>query len=1156
MLRAMLTFELRYHFRQLTWKIAALLFLLLGMLGIHGGFGGEEVHTNAPYVITVLTGLLSLFSIFVSTLFCANVVLRDTTHKMDAILFTTSVERMPYFSVRFVGLLLSVFIMLLLSATGMLAGSLMTGAARRGPVVLYHYLQPLVIFGLPNILFICSLIFSTALLTRNMRATYAAGVLLYILYLTGSILGNSPLMAGSAPKATATGLLSLLPDPFGLAAFFSETKFWSVQQRNSMVFTPGYPFLLNRLLWSGFSLLVLAVSYRSFAFGLQLPAASKQTKQPPAAGVLYNYHYRRVCPEGLRYAWAASRSQVKLEMVSVFKHIPFMVMLLLWIFYTAIELKDHLLNGFYGIMYYPVTSIVVSQLRPVQPALLLMIFYAAELRGRERAANMQEIIHGTPVPNAVLWGAKCMTLALLAVILVSANIGTGIVIQLSKGYFTIELPVYLSLFYYSGLPLFLCAVLFLFIQTLTPNKYLGMLLSVLAAGILLFSRRLGISHYLLRYAAIPDLQYSNMNGFGHYAKAFSWYMLYWGSLAAILSLLTIALWRGRLRVTRRQYYVLTAAMLLWISSGIYIYYETNVVGRYWNKRTQLDWELSYEQKYKPLSHLPQPVITKVKTYVDLYPGSGRYTVKGSYLLKNVSDTPISKIWVGIDPEVTSVQLFMPATDRQTQDTRFRQYWFQLRQPLLPGAVTSMQFSMEVVRSGFTPFNTENSVVKNGTYIELEKYVPFIGYNDRLETDDAIARKERGLPLSSTAATVDSNYYLIDLETTISTAADQHVVTVGALQGSWNNGGRRYFNYKTTAPVDFMFAISSARYSIAKEIYKGIELSVCYQPGETYNVAAIMQAMKDALDYCSRHFSPYPLKQLVLAGIPQYRGAATAYPGVVFSSETINFLADYRDSAKTNHAYAVTVHEVSHQWWANQLIPAAVPGRDLLTESLAKYTEAMVLEHTYGKTRLREYLHTDNRLYFMMRNTGEPELPLVSAAGQAFVHYQKGGLALYTIKEALGEERIDSALQHLLNRHAYPGPKAVSTDLVQALYQEAAPGQAKLIDECLQKVIVHDLKITVESCKLLPDGKYKLLLRVNITKTDEQAGQTLLPDEDIDIAVFDAVPDAAPLYLQKHHFGKAATQLSLVVNKKPSAVAIDPYGYILDVNQEDNMQELK
>ncbi|QIP14954.1 hypothetical protein G8759_21185 [Spirosoma aureum] len=1172
MVNVLLPFEIRYHLRQISFRAAAILFFGLGILAIQGSYGGEEVHKNSPYAITVIVGLLSLCSIFASTIFCANVVLRDTTYKMDAIVFTTAVGRLPYFGVRFFGLFMAVFLLLCLSLLGIAAGSLLLDDGQTGPFRFAYFWQPLLVFGLPNILFSSSLIFCTAMLSQNVRAIYVAGVLLYILYWTASILGNSPLLATSSLKLTEPDPLPFLLDPFGLAALFGEARLWSDWQRNNQLFPLQNVFLLNRLLWTVFAGLLLTVSYRYFSFRLHLPAQTRQkTRQESVNPVRYSPH--RVHPQGYTYGWKTFKSQLKLEIISLVKHIPFMVMLLLWIFLFAIELKDTLFSGSYGIRSYPSTGVIIDELRAMRLAMLLIIFYAAELLGRERAASMQELIYSTPVFTSSLWGAKCVTLGVLVAILVSANIGIGIVVQLSNGYFTVELPTYLTLYYYSGLPLFLFAILAIFIQTIIPNKYLGMLLSMLVAFCIVFSRRLGIEHYLLRYATVPELTYSYLNGFGHYAKAFNGYMLYWGSFAVVLSLLTVGLWQNgqystgwqRVKSIGSQWgissaYVGAAAVLLWLFTSSSIYYDTNVIGNYKSTAAKLDWQLRYEQQFKPFSRHPQPIIRAVKTDIALYPKAGKYTVKGSYRLKNESAEPITKIWVGIDPEVTASRLSIPGA-KETRNTEFNQHWFLLNKPLGPGSEITLQFSMEVIRSGFVPFNSEHAVVENGTYIELEKYVPFLGYNSRFETDDARARKKSGLPTQSIPGPADNRYHLIDLETTVSTEPDQYVVTVGDLQKSWIADQRRYFHYKTTVPINFMFALSSARYTIKKEIYKGIELSICYQDGQIFNIASMMQAMKDALHYCKSNFSHYPLKHFTLAEIPQYKGAATAYPGLIFSAERINFLSDFRDTDKINYGYAIVAHEVSHQWWANKLAPVNGPGDGLLTESLAKYTEAMVVEKTFGKMLLRNYLQADNRLYFSMRNTDGKELPLDQATDQPFVYYQKGGLVLYAIKETLGEEKFNRALQRLIEKHAYPGTKATPDDLIHELKQDATASQARRIDDWLRKVIVYSLKVTVVSCESLVNGQFRLTLRVNMDKTEQGSNKSLLPDDEIDVALFDRKPadwdqQLKPVYLQKHQFSKAETLLTITVTKKPQSVAIDPYGYLLDENQSDNTQEIR
>lgn len=1165
MLSNLFFFEIRYHFRQLIFKVTALLFLALGMLSAQGNFGGNTVHANGPYVITYITGLLSLFTIFVSTIFCASVVLRDTTYRMDQLLFTTAVKKLPYFMVRFSALLLAVFITLGLATAGIGLSAYIGSNDQTGIFKRSFFLQPLLVMGLPNVLFVCTVIFSTAILTRSIRAIYTAGVLLYILYSVAAILGNSPLFASSALKTGTPDPLSLLVDPFGLAIFLGETRLWSDVQRNQQLYELKGIFLQNRLLWTVLSAILLFITYKAFSFRLHFTSGGKRVAAKATPAVTIPYKPLDTTIQGFRYYWNSFQSQCRLEVIQLFKHIPFLVMVALWIFIFSIELKDTLYNGAYGVQFYPTTGFIVDALRSIKPAMLLVIFYTAELADRERSTNIQSLLYSTPVPNSVMWAAKYATLAILVITLITANIGIGVGLQLGNGYFGIDSLPYLSLYYYSGMPLLLFAVLALFIQTLASNKYLGMVLNMFLALLIIFSRKLGIEHYLLRYATVPDMTWSDMNGFGQYATAFNWYMLYWGVGAIMLAMLTVSLWQRSSYITQRLKqlrfrWIALLPLILFLTTGSFIYYKTNIEGIYLDAKAQLDWRLTYEQKYRPMADMPQPVITSVRTHVDLYPSVGKYTVNGTYLLSNQTTAPISKIWVGIDPEVNTCHISLQGVANTTYDKTCKQYLFDLKKPLYPGDTIQLQFTILVIRSGFTNLNKEHTVVSNGTYVELEKYVPSLGYNDRFAITDSLTRKAKGMQPYTAMFSSDRNYHLIDYETTISVPPDQQVVTVGQLQQTWQEKERRYFHYKTVVPINFMFAFSAGRYETKKEQYKGVTYTIFYHPGHTQNLSQMMQGMRDAVDYGNEHFGAYPHKTLTLAEIPHYKGAATAYPGVIFSAESINFQTNFSDTSKVNYAYGTIAHETAHQWWANLLSPADQPGRAFLTETLAQYTEAMILEKHQGRMLMRQYLQNDNHLYFVMQERNEPEQSLTQVTGQSAVCYQKGTLAMYALKELLGEDRLNNALRRLLEKHAYPATKARATDLVKELYAAADTSEIKHIDDWLQQTFIYFQEIKIASCQRQTNGQYKLTLEIRVIKQDLATGKELPPDDDIDIAVFDQPvqewqPTTGPLYLKKHHFSTGTTVLTIETNRAPKTVAIDPYCYMPDPEQENNIATL-
>lgn len=1176
MLAAALRFEMGYHFRQTTFRIAALLFLVLGILMPFGSFGGEEIHRNAPYVINFIICLLSLFTIFVSTLACAAVVLRDSNHGMEPLIFTTSVGRLPYFLVRLLGLLSTVFLVVSLAAMSMATVVFIAPPERLGPFHFFHYLAPLLAFGLPAIVFCSSIVFATALLTRNARFVYAAGVLIFIIYFTASILGNSPVMAGSVPAPGGPGWFSVLIDPFGFTAFFGETMNWPAWRRNQELFPLTPTFIANRLLWTAISLALLGIAYGRFKFRV---LSEKDKKDTPEARPIVSLPYRTISTHIKKHYYHRQTFVriLRLETKTLFNPILTTLILALWIFFNAVELFENLSNGPYGVRSYATSGILAEQLVAVRPALLLIIFYASELIHREKATGIQPLIFTTPVSAMIFAIAKSLALIAWILTLVTVHIAIGVAVQSFSGFEVFEWGTYFSLYYYAGLPLVLYAILILFIQTVVANKYLGMLLSGLVIGIFIFGRQLGLESYLVRFATAPRLRYSDFHGFGHSGLSFHWHMLYWAFIALALAAGAARMWPGNAPeqwparicagITRagKAGAFSSLGILLAIGTGFYIEFKTGHSAHNRTGATDMEWQARYERKYKPLENLPQPVVTAVDLHTDLFPAGHYYTVKGTLRVKNKSKQPATRFYIGIDPDIELLALRPEGASLVSSDESFGQHCYRPHRPLAPGQEMIVHFAIRADRSAFKTFNSENAVARNGSYIELEKYLPHFGYRSAYEIEDPEQRRRNGLPVSKRILSSDHDYHFIHFQNIISTETGQHAVTVGKLVKRWENAGRSYFHYRSRLPIPDMFALSTASYAVKTERYKGTTFRVYHLTGHSQNVPAMMQAMKDAVEYGNANFGPYQHDELTLAEIPHYPGSATAYPGVIFSQERANFRSNLSDSSGFNFTYATTAHETAHQWWAGQVAAPAGPGYALLTESLAKYTEAIVTEKRFGKMYLRPYHVKDAQLYFAYRSAaGEKEMPLWKTTEQPFVHYQKGGLAIFRLKEILGEAHLARALHELVKQHGYPSQKPSPADLIGALKRGTNAAQAQLIDVLFKKVIVFDNDIKIRSTKPLPHNSQLLTLEINVRKTDETSGKPvpLEPRDDIDIAVFDqeltsgSAPAKPAVYLKRHHFSKGRSVISMVVPRGPVTVMLDPLSCMLDVNDHNNVVVLK
>ncbi|HVR38390.1 MAG TPA: ABC transporter permease, partial [Thermoanaerobaculia bacterium] len=269
MLSEIVRFEWRYHTRQASFIAAALFFFFVGFALTATGFGPENVAVNAPFLATESLGFVSLFAVFAVAIFGSNAVLRDSEHRMEEIVFCTPVGRFQYLFGRFAGCVLAALTSISFAAIGMIVATYMPwqNAERIASFDPRVYFWPLVVIVVPNVLFAAAVLFAIATLTRSALATYAGAVFIYVLYFVGAALTNSPLMAASTPGAGGDFWAALL-DPFGLSAFFAQTRYWSVADKNTRFIALAGTVLWNRVACVVLAIAIGAVVYRVFTFRL------------------------------------------------------------------------------------------------------------------------------------------------------------------------------------------------------------------------------------------------------------------------------------------------------------------------------------------------------------------------------------------------------------------------------------------------------------------------------------------------------------------------------------------------------------------------------------------------------------------------------------------------------------------------------------------------------------------------------------------------------------------------------------------------------------------------------------------------------------------------------------------------------------------------
>jgi ABC-2 type transport system permease protein len=396
---------------------------------------------------------------------------------------------------------------------------------------------------------------------------------------------------------------------------------------------------------------------------------------------------------------------------------------------------------------------------------------------------------------------------------------------------------------------------------------------------------------------------------------------------------------------------------------------------------------------------------------------------------------------------------------------------------------------------------------------------------------------------------------------ISTSPDQIAIAPGSLIRQWEENGRRYFEYKLDHQALNFYSFMSARYEVAREDWNGIKLEVYYDRQHPWNVPRMMNSLKKSLDYYTKNFGPYYQKEARIIEFPRVARFAQAFPGTMPYSEAIGFIANINKPDDIDMVFYVVAHEMGHQWWAHQVVGADMEGATLLSETLAQYSALMVMEHEYGRDAMRKFLKYEMDNYLRSRGAERlKERPLLSVeSNQGYIHYRKGSVVLYYLKEMIGEEAVNRALRKVIHQYAYANPPyPTSYVLVDAFKEETPPDLQYLIKDLFEDITVFSNRTLDATAQKRGDGKYDVTVKVEAHKykADAKGNETEVPVNDyIDIGAF-AKPAKGKkygdtLYRQRIHMTQKDATFTFVTASLPEKAGVDPFDMLIDRIPDDN-----
>lgn len=229
------------------------------------------------------------------------------------------------------------------------------------------------------------------------------------------------------------------------------------------------------------------------------------------------------------------------------------------------------------------------------------------------------------------------------------------------------------------------------------------------------------------------------------------------------------------------------------------------------------------------------------------------------------------------------------------------------------------------------------------------------------------------------------------------------------------------------------------------------------------------------------------------------------------------------------------------------------GATLLSESLSQYSSLMVMEKRYGRDKMRRFLQYEMDSYLQNRaKENVAEKPLYLNENQAYIHYRKGSLALYALRETVGEEALNAAIRRFRDENAYQEtPYTNALKFIESLKADIDLAMHGYIDDQLMRITLYDNRLSNPKVTE-KDGVHT----VEFTVTGRKVYADGLGEEEeaafsqpVTVAVEDE--GAKNVNVRTISLRQGDGRFSITLESKPAKLSLDPQGIWIDKNRDDN-----
>ncbi len=1199
-------FERQLQFGQISFWVVFVLMLALGFLTMVASEwasvsieGGERTKINGANTLALNISVWSLAAIFFSSVFVVTGMMRDSVHKSVEIIHSTPIKNSELIIPRMLGAWLATFLCVLAVVLGMFVGQFMPWIDKEilGPVRIGDFLFPTFVYLLINSLFFTAFFTLVAGLSRNKMLVYVSAVGLLAFYFIGTTL------TADAPKWLAS-----LIEPLGINALGLETQYWPAEEQNEKTASLFGNLGINRLLWGGISLLMFVGAYRLFKRGVGANKNKKSKVVDPdrVAGAYAPISPRFEFSDSIR----AFLSRVKIDYFGTVRSIAFYVLcgIALAIISTALT---------FSLMFEPDPTLPTSRSMAGLavggfglPILLVIIFFSGEMTWRERTAHFNEIVDTTPVKNWQMLLGKWVALTLVILTMLAFAMFVGMIMQMLQGSFDINLKTYLSIIFLSFASRFIVlAAVALFVQNFMPHRIVGMF----AAGAVLvffnfFVARIPVYHPLMNIGGISTGSFSELNGYESLIN-FRWAWFYNAMILGVFAVISTWVWRrglqtsliSRLKGIRSNFSAWSlGAMGLFLGGSIFAgttIYQAFADVNYRNQRASEKHTVAFEKLFTDIHKKPVPKIRSVEVEAEISPSKRDALFSGNYQVENTTGAPLTELFVRMPTrhveDIRKLEVSNAILDESRdgfEDIQNHGYWvYKFNQPVAPGAMFSLDFETYF----HAPRLRDGSIVRrNGTFVNNWQTMPQLEIQPGwLQNPDK--RRKYGLeelpkrPDQSNMEARQNNFIsksadYVDFKARVCTDKGQIPIAPGhriKTEDIKVDGVDRHCRtYEAINPILNFFSFLSADYAEKRDVWQNpngddVNIVIYYHEDHDYNVDLMIEASKASFDTFTKTFGPYQYKQMRIMEFP-HASFAQAFAGTVPFSENIGFVrdpGDPDDPKSIDLASYVTMHEIGHQWFAHQIVPADTKGFNVLSEGLTENAALTAYEAKFGWKKARRVLEKRAiESYLASRVIDRDDEPaLINAGNQQYLVYNKASWVFWGLKQYMGEEAMQSAIREFLQDYGSKGPPYPTThQLVDYLRAGASDDYQQLITDYWERITFWDLKMEDVSISG-SDGDYTVSLTAKVDKkiaTEETGKETSVTEIDgeelnewVEIGFYNGDPKETLggdwIKLERVRVTDLETSLTFNLSEKPTHVYIDPKRLLIERNVDDNVQDI-